>query len=370
MKQNLKLLSTQKEITSFLGEPPLISASIRVTNVCNLRCPHCYTEGGQILKNELNIDEIKSVIDQLAKLKTLYLFFTGGEPFIRKDIVAILNYTNRKKIGISISTNGQLVSREILDRLKELNFDLFQISIEGTEKVHDEIVGRETYKKTIKAVVLAKSILKKNVGVGTVMMKKNWDILDKVMEKSSWAGANIFALILLIVTGRTDENMMPSPNEVLKGLQLLFDKYGDLKSKIKFAKNTTIPPALVPKEWRKKGLHKTFAACPFPYCIGISADGYIAPCDGLFNCNEMILGNIREKSLSEIWNESKILKEIRKINPSDLKGVCKKCIYKDYCAGGCRAHAYIKYRNFTAPDPICQMIYEASLFPKDCLGKK
>jgi len=369
MNKKLKLLSTQQEIKSFLGNTPLVSASLRVTNACNLRCPHCYTEGGVRLTNELNTQEIKSIIDQLAELKTLYLFFTGGEPFIKKDIVEILKYTDSKKIGISISTNGQLINEQLLEKLKNLNFTLFQISLEGTERIQNEIIEKESWKKTIRAIVIASFVLKKNIGVGTILMKKNWKILDQILMESSRHGADIFSLILLIVTGRANESMMPSPKEILQGLKLLFGKYKTLQSKIKFSKNTTIPPALVPKEWRNKGLHKTFAACPFPYCIGISANGDIAPCDGLFNYNQMILGNIREKPLSVIWNESKILKEIREINPSDLKGVCKKCIYKEYCAGGCRAHAFIKYGNFTMPDPVCQLIYEAGLFPDDCLIK-
>ncbi len=367
MKTKLKLVSTEKGIKSLLGEVPLIAASLRVTNACNLRCPHCYTEGGRVFKNELNTEEIKSVIDQLAKLKTLYIFFTGGEPFLRKDIIEILRYTSEKKLKISISTNGQLINKQLLEKLQKLNFTLFQISIEGTKEVHNSIIEQETWEKTIKAIVLAKSVLKKNVGVGTVMMKENWNILDRVILDASRQGADIFSLMLLIVTGRAEDSMMPSPKEILKGLQKLFSQYKKLQTKIKFAQNTTVLPALVPKEWRKRGLHKTFAPCSFPYCIGLSANGDVAPCDGLFNCPELIVGNIREKSLLDIWSKSKILKEIRKINPADLKGVCHRCIYRDYCGGGCRAYGYIKYRDFTMPDPICQTIYEADLFPKDCL---
>ncbi len=367
MKQKLKFLSTKKGIESFLGEAPLIAASIRATNGCNLRCSHCYTEGGLFLKNELNTKEIKSVIDQLAKLKTLYVFFTGGEPFIRKDMVEILRHTNSKKIGISISTNGQLINKEVLEQLKDLNFTLFQISLEGTKKIHDSIAGKGSWDKAVKTIKEAKSVLKKNIGVGTVMMKKNRKVLGEVLMEASRQGADIFALMLLIVAGRANENMMPLPKEILQGLQLLFNQYKKLQPKINFAKNTTILPALVPREWREKELHKTFAPCSFPYCIGISANGDVAPCDGLFGYPETIIGNIREKSLAEIWNKSKLLKELREINPSDLKGVCKKCIYKEYCGGGCRAFAYIKYRDFTMPDPVCQAVYEAGLFPKDCL---
>jgi len=367
MRKKLKILSTKKSIHSFLGEHPVIAGSIRLTNACNLKCPHCYTNGGRPLENELKLDEIKSVLDQLAELKAMYIFFTGGEPFIRKDIVEILQHASKKKIGISLSTNGQLLKEEVLNKIKNIDFKLFQISLDGNKDVHDFIRGKGVGQGAIKAIKLAKRILKKNVGVGTVVMKDNSDVLDKVLAEAVKQGADIFALMFLIVSGRADESIKPNPKDQINGLKKVFEKYKQVESKINFAKNTTILPALIPEEWRKKDLHKTFSPCSFPYCIAVDAKGDVAPCDGFFNCPEMIVGNIREKSLSEIWKTSKILKEIIAINPADLKGVCKKCIYREYCAGGCRAYAYIKYKDMTAPDPVCQGIYEAGLFPKDCL---
>lgn len=50
MKMKLKIISTEKGLQSFLGESPLMAASIRVTQACNLNCSYCYTERGRILK--------------------------------------------------------------------------------------------------------------------------------------------------------------------------------------------------------------------------------------------------------------------------------------------------------------------------------
>lgn len=363
----LEILSTRDKIKNFLGEESIFAATIRLTKACNLRCPHCYVDAGKQSENELTLEEIKSIIDQLAKLKTFYIFYTGGEPFLRKDIIEILQYTNKKKIGISMSTNGLLLTEKHLEKIKNIPFDLFQISLDGTKEIHDSIRGKGTWDKAIEAIKLAKSTLKKNVGIGTVIMKANCKVLDKVIYEGSVAGADKITLLCPILTGRANERINPSPKEFLKSLKLVFNRFKFLQSKIQFAKDTTVPSALIPGVWRKRGIHETFAPCSFPYYIAVDTDGSVAPCDGLFNHPEMIIGNIREKPLSEIWQKSKLLNELRKVNPSDLKGVCKKCIYKNYCVGGCRAHAYIKYKDFTMPDPVCQNIYEAGLFPKTCL---
>ena len=364
---SLRLLSTRAQIRSFFGDEPVLAATIRLTKACNLRCPHCYVNAGYALQDELSLEELKRVLDQLAKMKVFYLFYTGGEPFMRKDLGEILRYTQKKRIGISLSTNGLLLNKKVLEEIKNIPFDLFQISLDGTEKIHDSIRGKGSWRKAIKAIKLAKKILKKNVGVGTVITKRNWRVIDKVLYQGAVAGADTFTLLCLILTGRADESQNPTPKEFLKAIKIAFKAYNTLKNNLRIAKDTTVPPPLLPKIWRRRKIYLNFAPCSFPYYLGINANGDIAPCDGLFNHKEMIIGNIRETPLDELWQKSKLMKELRKIDPSDLKGVCRKCIYRDYCVGGCRAYAYIRYKDFTMPDPVCQMTYEAGVFPKECL---
>lgn len=369
MKKQRKFLSEPKEISEFFGEEPLMAASVRLTKACNLRCPHCYANGGLPLEKELTLEELKKVIDEIAELGALHVFYTGGEPFIRKDLANILKYNDQKGLGILLSTNAQLITEEKLKELEGLNFKLFQISLDGSKEIHDSIRGQGVWGEATKKIKLARKILKKNVGVGTVMMKKNYPYLSRVLKDATKNGADIFALMFLIVSGRATEELNPNPKEFLEGLENLFGEYEKRNNKIKFAINTTIPPALVPASWRKKGLHWTFAMCSFPYCLGIESNGDVAPCDGFFNFPEMVLGNVKKDSIKNIWKNSKLLKEIRAIKPSELKGVCRICKYRDYCAGGCRASAYSVYKDLRMPDPACQTIYEAGLFPKDCLVK-
>lgn len=364
---SLPLLSTRTQIQSFLGDEPVLAATIRLTKACNLKCPHCYVNAGCPLKDELSLEEVKGVLDQLAKMKIFYIFYTGGEPFIRRDIVEILRYTHRKKIGISISTNGVLLNKKILEEIKDIPFNLFQISLDGTERIHDSIRGKGNWRKALRAIKLAKEALKKNIGIGTVITKKNWKIIDEIIRQGVIAGADTFTLLCLILTGRADEEQNPTAQEFVTSVEIAFKAYESLKSKVKIAKDTTLPPALLPRKWKKRKVYLNFAPCSFPYYLGINANGDVAPCDGLFNHKEMVIGNIRETSLNELWRRSKLMKELRKINPSDLKGVCGNCIYRNYCAGGCRAYAYIKYKDFTMPDPVCQVAYEAGVFPKECL---
>ena len=70
--------------------PSLVSWNL--TRACNLRCPHCYMEGGTKAENELSTVECLSLIDELKDLGTEMLILTGGEPLLRKDIFEIARY--------------------------------------------------------------------------------------------------------------------------------------------------------------------------------------------------------------------------------------------------------------------------------------
>ena len=362
----MNYLSNDTDITNFFGVSPLMSTSIRVTKRCNLRCKHCYANGGENCSKELSLDDIKSILDQLSALSVSEVFFTGGEPFIRKDIVEILKYANDLKLNILISSNGHFVTDDLVQKIKDIDFKMFQISIDGGKESHISNRGLKSWndaENAIKTIVDGKI---SNTTIGSVVLSdanKYDEIINYCADKKiSW-----FALMLLIEAGRAKDMVGPFGKELKAILDKLFKNYDDLNGAVEFSPNTTLPPALVPEFVRKKGVHKKFACCSFPYILGIEANGDVAPCDGFFAFPEMIVGNIYEQPLEDIWNNSPILKDIRKIKHQDLKGVCSKCKYVEYCGGGCRASAYNKYHDLTMPDPACQQFFEEGIFPKDCL---
>ena len=95
-----------------------LDCSIEVTDHCNLNCKHCYIKDNS-KKGELSFDECCKIIDEIADAGCLWLTFTGGEPFTRKDFLDIYIYAKRRGMLIVIFTNGTLITPEIADKLKE-----------------------------------------------------------------------------------------------------------------------------------------------------------------------------------------------------------------------------------------------------------
>jgi len=359
-------LSEDEDIRDFFGVTPLLSTSIRVTKKCNLRCKHCYAEGGIQKDKELTYDEICNVLKELEELNVSDVFFTGGEPFIRKDMIDILAFANKCGFNTLVSTNGHFIDEEMVERLKQLKLKMMQVSVDGPKDVHIHNRGQESWNDAMKAL---DNLIKSGVGnvtVGSVVLKDN-DNLEELISFCVEKKIPLIALMLLIEAGRAENMSGPSPEQMQTIMSKVFKRYLECDQILEFSTNTTLPPALVPLEARQKGIHTKFACCSFPYILGIEANGDVAPCDGFFPYKEMIVGNVKTEPIKEIWEKSPILKELRSIRLKDMKGVCAKCIYLEYCAGGCRAAAYNKYRDLTMPDPACQNLYDAGLFPKDAL---
>jgi MoaA/NifB/PqqE/SkfB family radical SAM enzyme len=133
------------------GERSPYSIHWDITNSCNYSCRHC-AANGQCLdeSSELSLDEIRRVVENLNTPRPIIFNIFGGEPLIRKDILAIIDLIKEKlrnsKIGIT--TNGsclQQYARELLQRNVAITVSLDGISPE----VNDKIRGKGTFHQII-----------------------------------------------------------------------------------------------------------------------------------------------------------------------------------------------------------------------------
>ena len=116
-----------------------------LTYRCNFFCRHCYVPLSYREKSErgeLKTKDIFSILDQLKDIGCFYLGFTGGEPFIRQDIMDILGYAKRLGFEIIIYTNGSLIDKKIADELAYLAPNKVDITIPAmNENAFERISG-------------------------------------------------------------------------------------------------------------------------------------------------------------------------------------------------------------------------------------
>src|SRR5512143_634133 len=204
-----------------------------LTEACNLRCRHCYQ--GERTTGGMSLPELKAVVAEVSDMiddwSDAYgidfsrsMNITGGEPFLRPDLFAVLEEVRRRDFDIFLLTNGTLVDRARAMRLAELGVRGVQVSIEGPEPVHDSIRGAGSFAASAAGIArLVDAGLA--VTLNVTLSRLNASAMKEVVAFGSRAGARRIGFSRLVPSGKGSSLLshMLSPGEVK-------DLYGSLFS--------------------------------------------------------------------------------------------------------------------------------------------
>ena len=313
-----------------------LKISMNITRKCNLRCEQCFSDSGLPSRNELTTSEICSLFDQMYNNGTYFICIGGGEPFMRKDLFEILEYGKNKRLAISIVTNGLLLNDEIINHLNECDLDTLWISLDGLEKNHEMLRGRNTYIKTLQTLELVQKLYSGKKAIRVSLNQYNigeFRELIKVAEKYQF---DIIRFTPLLAFGRA----------IGKDLTISQEQYVDFMSqicKIESCVKIIHPNSLNnDKFWINS---EDFGCHCGREAVWIDELGNYYSC--IFYGESHCLGNIKTDSWDELWNKS--------LESSKICGnnICMKCDNYKVCRGGCRARAYMTTGNINAIDPLC-----------------
>jgi radical SAM protein with 4Fe4S-binding SPASM domain len=121
-----------------------VTATVEVTRRCNCRCVHCYTNLSARNRGErdreLSLAEHHRLLDELGELGTLWLLYTGGEPFLRPDFLEVYTAAKRRGFIVTLFTNATLIDRAAADTLASLRPFLVEVTLYGgTEATYDHV---------------------------------------------------------------------------------------------------------------------------------------------------------------------------------------------------------------------------------------
>lgn len=160
-----------------------LRAMFELTYRCNFYCKHCYVPFGYRRYKELKTKEAFSILDQLADMGCFYLGFTGGEPFMRKDIMDILWYAKKKGFEVIIYTNGSLINKKKAEGLVGLRPNKIDITIPAMSKAAFERISgvggsRDKVFRTIDFLYK----MGVNLGFKTCVLKENEAEIDEIQK--------------------------------------------------------------------------------------------------------------------------------------------------------------------------------------------
>ncbi len=345
--QLMKIISSEN--SSYKGRFSLIQPELKevwfhLNNSCNFQCKHCLVNARKKDSYLLSKESIKKVLKESNSMGTHQFLFTGGEPFLRKDIIDLIKLT--LDYGrLVLFSNGSLFN-DSLNKLPKDNL-FFQISLEGHEaQVNDVIRGKGTFSKTIEGI-------NKLLGAGfpltiaTTLTKVNAPFFSQINQFLRKIGICSQHIHLLHPRGRARLNhaLFLSPKEIVKVMKQL--------------RKTSKETGVVVDNFQGfevrmcKPAGYKFDLCQAGYeTIAIDPDGQVYPCAAFVGDKRFICGSIKEKNLKDIWNESPILTQIRQLSLL-ANEQCRNCKIKFYCGGGCLSYKYYSTGKLEGNDLYC-----------------
>jgi radical SAM protein with 4Fe4S-binding SPASM domain len=336
---------------AYLTDSALSELWIHTNNSCNLACRHCLVSSGPDEDRGLRTEVLLDLIAQARALGTHRFFFTGGEPFLRKDIFILMDAVlSDPKAQLAILTNGLLFSPARLPAL--VRHDparlQIQISLDGsTPEVNDPIRGAGSFTKIADGIRTAIGA-GLSVTVSTVITDTNaQDVPDVTRRVAEWGGTT-HHLLWLHKRGRADDSGMdrtPSVEQVVAVVRkaravgdtvgVKIDNHEAVKARLRYPIGTR-------RDLSGAGLS----------ILCVYSDGAVYPSAAMADTPALRLGNILSQPLSEIWQKS--AKAQLPLTVSQ-KPICKSCPIQFFCGGGDMEHAYFYGGSFMAHDPYCEL---------------
>ncbi|MEI7751931.1 MAG: glycosyltransferase [Candidatus Omnitrophota bacterium] len=287
-----------------------------VTQRCNLSCSHCFVAKDKITEDkELSTGEIDRITRRMPRIK--YVTITGGEPFLRGDIVDVVRILNKnlKPMMMTVLTNGDMTdvvihkAREILESCPKTNI-VFKMSMDGPSEIHDKMRRKagafdNSHATFVKLKKMKQEYRNLTVGLITTYTERNKDhIKNFVNTVITELRPDQYGLTLERPKKASELNNTIDADDYLKLLKevnrKLFSSTKGLPGKFRLAYKIRMADKLKEIYGTKRYPMQCFAGV---LNATLSADGDVFACEQI----DEKFGNLREEDCqwNKVWRSSK-----------------------------------------------------------------
>lgn len=322
-----------------------------MTLKCNMNCMHCGSKAGKQREKELNLDECIDVAQQLIDMGLEFITLIGGEIFFKKNWDKIARKFVDNGVYTNIITNGYNIREKQFEQIKNSGIEQVGISLDGMEKVHNNIRGREN------AFNEAMNVFNRLINEGyhtaaiTTISNLNIGDLDDMYKLLVDIGVEIWQMQLCAPMGNASGkvNFLIDPGKLPYITEFIRRKNEEGKILIVAGDNVGY---FDENERYIRGHNKNgFTGClAGMYVVGIDSVGNVKGCESLCD-DKFIEGNLRKESFKDIWTKKGAFSYNRNFKRNDLGGKCIDCDRAEICRGGCKQLSYFTTGN------ECESIY-------------
>lgn len=320
---------------------------INVSNHCNLECSHCFSGSSPKNKTYFPAERLHEVIDEAASMGVFLVIIGGGEPFMRKDLWEIIEHIRSCGMGVSLTTNGTIMSAAMVERIKRFSVRM-NVSIDGLEETHDHIRGqRGLFNKVVRTI----SYLVENDIVPTMrfsLMTSNLHDTPGVLALARNLGVRVKVRRVKPAERAIDNDLI-----IKDGGPDYYRMIGIMNAD----PNCNVEDIMNTLDSEKHDVVLGPNDCGAgTRLMFIDADGTISPCS--FLGAGFSAGNIATTSLDDVWRTSDKFVAARNI---PMNSDCISCRRHNTCHTECPAMRLHVGGSLDAQDPSCLKPYFASL---------
>lgn len=257
---------------------------IELTNICNFKCLMCFTgNGSQMREKGFMSDKVFSrILEEIIPRKTPVRFIRWGEPTLHPKLIDYISEIKKHDILCHINTSGSLLTTDKIRKLIDIGLDSIKFSFQGADaKSYSEMRNIDYYDRLVAIVKLFFEIRgrrkKPFIHVSTTVTYEDARMIQRFKSK-------LGKITDLVTVGRT----------VLDRIDLKKTKLGEREVET------------IRRLKEKESVVKKHPRCPEVFDkLSINWDGAVSACCEDYD-NLMIVGDIREQSLKDIWRSEKM----------------------------------------------------------------
>ncbi|MHC4200229.1 MAG: radical SAM protein [Planctomycetota bacterium] len=356
--------------------PPLRQIYYNPVGTCNLRCRHCWVDpdvdrgdNDPFAQRERRGDELApaqlyGILDDAKTLGLRHVKFTGGEPFLRRDTIEVMEGTAERKLGLTVETNATLLDDETIARLAKIRPNQVAVSMDSADAAyHDRFRGvKGAHARALDAV-------RKLVAAGCKLQ-----IIAAITLENLEAAQDMIALGRRLGVG----SVKLCPVAPIGRGAAIHERGGTLSARefldlYRRHCNPTGPGMKVhvevPAAFRPIRTLKAMSLCRIKNLLGLLPNGDVSYCGIGMSHPELVMGSLLRDDIGSLWREHPRLLDIREGLPNGLEGVCSRCIMKAVCLGVCRVHAHVRTGNLFAANWFCEEAEREGFFPRSRLAE-
>lgn len=306
----------------FERHPHLLSMQLELTSKCNERCVHCYIPHKD--KNEdMPYSLFDDVVSQASEMGLLSMTLSGGEPLSHPQFCKMLERIQKCDFSVRILSNLTLLDDEILAELLRTRIASVKVSLYSMRpETHDSITQLPgSHAKTMRAI---DRLLESGVPlmINCPTMKENRNDLADVLSFGAERGIRtVTDYVMMARYDRSSDNLEHrlSLAEIEPLIRDVIEKDLDYSDRLL---RTDL------RKEREKDVSGEPVCGVCVSSISMVPNGNLYPCAGW---QSRILGNVREQSLRDVWENSEEVLYLRRLRRRDFPK-CLECADRPFCA--------------------------------------